>query len=63
MFFSNIQGNAKGIFKSIGRQTESAIVNGIMYIALGNPLSILLGLKLGMKLAGIWVGMGMATVL
>jgi MATE family multidrug resistance protein len=60
IFFGNLHGNMKGVFRSIGKQIEAALVTSFLYMIVGNGFSILLGFYFNMKLRGIWLGFGIA---
>ncbi|GLC40447.1 hypothetical protein PLESTB_001346900 [Pleodorina starrii] len=52
-----------GVLRGSGRQTWGAALNLVGYWAVGCPLALLLGFKLGLDVVGFWCGLAAATSL
>ncbi|XP_069459700.1 multidrug and toxin extrusion protein 2 isoform X1 [Ovis canadensis] len=52
-----------GVLRGTGRQAFGAVVNAVMYYAIGLPLGVVLTFLVGMGIMGLWLGMLVCVIL
>nr|XP_020751296.1 multidrug and toxin extrusion protein 2 isoform X9 [Odocoileus virginianus texanus] len=52
-----------GVLRGTGRQAFGAVVNAVMYYAIGLPLGVVLTFLVGMGIMGLWLGMLVCVML
>ncbi|KAF4012420.1 hypothetical protein G4228_003243 [Cervus hanglu yarkandensis] len=52
-----------GVLRGTGRQAFGAVVNAVMYYAIGLPLGVVLTFLVGMGVMGLWLGMLVCVML